>query len=286
MLVRSLPNEVNLVTRHSLPRTGESSQKRGKSSPRQEIVEAILRRHRDGLPLNCVAILHQERPLYNAVRRVFETWDDAIQAAGLDPSQVRRHRRWDRRAIILRILQLGAEGRPLNARSVQLAEATLANAALRWFRTWGDALKAAGVKPARWCQRVPTWTRHRVMVAIQSIYARGDAVNHAALGRNSVTRAATLLFGSWDNALRAAGLDPTHIRLYRQPWTPEGLLQEIQRKAGAGEPLNARDVSPYSLRRRGCIFFGSWDAALITAGLDPAKVRRSRSRGNRRRRQS
>jgi hypothetical protein len=119
---------------------------------------------------------------------------------------------------------------------------------------------------------------------IHATYARGGAVNHAALGRNSVTRAATLLFGSWDNALREAGLDPAQVRLYREPWTPVSLLEEIQRKARAGEPLNARDVSPYSLRRRGGIFFGSWDATLAAAGLDPAKVRKSKTRGNRRKR--
>jgi hypothetical protein len=42
---------------------------------------------------------------------------------------------------------------------------------------------------------------------------------------------------SWDDALRAAGLNPSAIRLHREPWTPDQVLQEIQRKAQAGEPL-------------------------------------------------
>jgi len=120
------------------------------------------------------------------------------------------------------------------------------------------------------------------VATIKAMHSRGDTVSHAALKRNSITGAARRLFGSWDAALRAAGLDPNVIRFSREPWTHEGVLQEIRRKARAGEPLNAKDVSPYSLRRRGRIFFGSWDAALAAAGLDPAKVRKNKSRGNRR----
>jgi len=244
-------------------------------------LKAILKRESDGLPLNRAAVLRQDRGLYNAICRTFRTWDDAIRSAGIDPARARRQRRWSRRAVVNRILELAAEGRPLNAGAVQRYEATLTNAATRWFPTWGDALKAAGIDPVRWYRRVPKWTPQRIIETIQSIHASGSPVSHAALKRNSVTQAASLLFGSWDDALRAAGLDPDQIRIHRKPWTPEEALREIRRKAEAGEPLNAKDVSPYSLRRRGRIFFGSWDAALAAAGLDPAKVRKNKSRGNR-----
>jgi len=177
---------------------------------------------------------------------------------------------------------LANEERPLNAHAVQRDEATLASAASRWFRSWDEALEAAGIDPTQWRRRVPTWNRKRIVQTIQRLHADGFKLNHAALKRNSVTRAATVLFGSWDNGLRAAGLDPDEIRLYRKPWTADEVLLEIQRKMRAGEALNARDVSPYSLRRRGRLFFGSWDAALAAAGLDPAEIRKSKTRGNRR----
>jgi hypothetical protein len=86
-----------------------------------------------------------------------------------------------------------------------------------------------------------------------------------------------LLLGSWDAALEAAGLDPDDIRVYRKPWTREEIILEIQRKHRQGEALNAKDVSPHSLRSRGTVFFGSWDAALTIAGLDPSKIRKKNS---------
>ena len=253
-----------------------------KIAGRREVLKAILKCEHDGLPLNRAALLREDRDLHNAILRTFPSWDHALRAAGIDPDRIRSHRRWSRQAVIQRILELASQGRPLNAGAVQKAEATLASAALRWFRCWNDALDAAGIDPARWSRRVPTWTRDRVIQAIQEIHSRGGTVSHAALRRNSVTRAATLLFGSWDAALRAAGLDPDEVRIYRKPWTSDEVMQEIQRKARMGAPLNAKNVSPYSLRCRGRIFFGSWDAALAAAGLDPAKVRKSKSRGNRR----
>ena len=258
------------------------SRERAKIAGRREVLKAILKREHDGLPLNRTALLREDRDLHNAILRTFPSWDHALRAAGIDPDRIRSHRRWSRQAVIQRILELASQGQPLNAGAVQKAEATLASAALRWFRCWNDALDAAGIDPTRWSRRVPTWTRDRVIQTIQEIHSRGDSVSHAALRRNSVTGAATLLFGSWDAALRAAGLDPVTIRLHREPWTPGTVVREIRRKAQAGEPLNARDVSPYSLRRRGRLFFGSWDAALAAAGLDPAKVRKSKTRGNRR----
>jgi hypothetical protein len=248
----------------------------------RDILKAILKREYDGLPLNRRALLRQDRELHNAILRAFRGWDHALRAAGIDPDRVRRQRRWSRRAIIEGILKLAGEGRPLNAAAVQKAEPNLASAALRWFHSWAEALDAAGIAPARWAKRVPSWTRERVIRTVQGIHAGGGSVSHAALRRNSVTRAATLLFGSWDAALRAAGLDPEAVRLHRTPWTPDEVVREIRRKARACEPLNAKAVSPYSLRRRGRVFFGSWDAALSAAGLDPAKVRKSKSRGNRR----
>ena len=258
-----------------------ASRRRASISSKGDVLKAILKREHDGLPLNRAAVLRQDRELHNAMLRIFDSWDHALRAAGIDPGHVRNHRKWSRQAVVRRILELAAEDRPLNAGAIQRSEATLASAAGRWFRCWDDALDAAGIDPAIWARRVPRWTKERILQTIQSIHRSGGAVSHAVLRRNSITQAAKLLFGSWDAALRAAGLDPNVIRVYRKPWTPEEVVQEIRRKARSGEPLNAKNVSPYSLRRRGRIFFGSWDAALAAAGLDPAKVRKNKSRGNR-----
>ena len=251
---------------------------------KSDVLKAILKREQDGLALNSTAVLRQDRVLHNAIRREFSSWDQAMRAAGIDPEGIRNHRRWSREAVVSRIRQLASQGKDLNSHAIQRSEATLISAASRLFLSWDEALECAGIDPEVWRRRVPTWTRERVIEAIQTIRASGGKVSHTALRRNSVSHAGCLLFCSWDDALRAAGLVPEQNRVRRRPWTPDEIVQEIQRKSRAGEPLNARDVSPHSLRSRGTEFFGSWDAALTAAGLDPARVRRSKTRGNRRRR--
>ncbi len=253
------------------------SSKRPPSSPgRERVLKSILAREADGLPLNHAAVLRDDRHLHAQILRLYGRWDDAIQAAGVDPRRIRRHRRWSQKAVIDRILQLDTLGLPLNAGAVQRNEATLASAASRWFRSWADALQAAGIDPELWRRRVPTWTRERVVAAIRQIRDEGGKLNHAAVGRSSLSRAAVDLFGCWDAALRAAGIDPDQVRVYRRPWTAQTLVTEIRRKHRAREPLNARDVSPNWIRRPACRLFGSWDAALAAAGLDPMTIRGKR----------
>jgi hypothetical protein len=244
-----------------------------------DVLKAFLARESLGLPLNHAAVLRNDRRLHAAALRIFGQWDLAMQACGINPSRVRRHRRWNRQRVIERIAELACLGRPLNVRAIQISESTLASAADRYFDSWTDALAAAGVNPSRWTLRVPTWTPKRVARTIQQMHRDGTPLNHAAVRRNSLSRAAVKLFGSWDAALREAGIDPETVRVYRSPWTAEELVAELRRKHESGEPLNARDVRPNHIRRPACRLFGSWDAAIAAAGLDPAAIRGNSRRG-------
>ena len=243
-----------------------------------DVLRILLARESRGLPLNSVAVLRDDRRLHAAALRLFGPWDRVIQACGIDPARVRRHRRWSRERIAERISELALLGRPLNYGAVAISEATLVSAAGRHFDSWTDALVAAGIDPSRWTLRVPTWTPDRVVQTIQQMYRDGQPINHFAVRGNSLSGAAVKLFGSWEAALREAGIDPADVRLYRKPWTAEELIAELRRKHHCGEPLNARDVRPNHIRRPACRLFGSWDAALIAAGLNPATIRRNRWR--------
>ena len=146
-------------------------------------------------------------------------------------------------------------------------------------------MRAARIDPSGWHKRAPTWTKESVIRTIQAVHDAGGPLNHAASQHKGLTRVAVRLFGSWDAALRAAGLVPETIRLRRRPWQPEEVVQEIRRKAEAAEPLHACGVSPCTLYRNGVAFFGSWDAALSAVGLDPAQIRKRKLRaGNKRQR--
>ena len=204
-----------------------------------------------------------------------------MRAAGIDPSRVRRQQYWSRQDVLNGIRKRAEQGRELRLCGGQRPSASLVDVAMRWFVSWDDACRAAGVSFDDPRRRVGCWTRSDMLRRVRKIHALGKNLNfngHPAPFR----RAAKILFGSWDTLLRSAGLDPDAIRLRRASWTSQSLLHEIQRKWHAGEPLNASAVKPESLRRVGSTLFGSWDAAIAAAGLDPARIRKCRWPVNRR----
>jgi hypothetical protein len=117
-----------------------------------------------------------------------------------------------------------------------------------------------------------------MIAAIQAARDYGQRLNSTAPLTTRLRTTATRLFGSWDAALAAAGVDPDRIRVHRRPWTADELVQEFQRKAAQGRRITLSGGIRYAARRA----FGSVDAAAEAAGIDPARIYR-RTRPQRRR---
>lgn len=103
-------------------------------------------------------------------------------------------------------------------------------------------------------------------------------------------------FGSWDKALLAAELDPFEIRRVNWSFDEKTLIKTIRHLNKKNLPLNIKslennkgnkisaelkrflgnDIPPTKLFLSGKKKFGSWDSALMAAGLNPKKVRRDR----------
>ncbi len=185
--------------------------------------------------------------------------------------QARAKRRWSRRRIIAGIRELGRLGRPLNLGAVARSDQCLADAALRIFGSWGIALGAAGIHVAD-VRLHESWSPELVVRRIQELEAAAKPLNSGAVQRSEdarLTAAAFAHFGSWDRALRAAGLDPEEIRKNDPPWTREGILEAIRRRHEAGLSIRSSTV----LREHGGLYnagrreFGTWSRAVEAAGI-------------------
>jgi hypothetical protein len=78
-------------------------------------------------------------------------------------------------------------------------------------------------------------------------------------------------FGSWREALRAAGIDPASVQRARQPWTRDEIIAELRRCARASKNEYRPDYSTEAFVKAARRLFGSWQAA-----LDAASVARER----------
>jgi hypothetical protein len=148
------------------------------------------------------------------------------------------------------------EHRPLN------------NAAMRHFRNWGNALRAAGIDPEKISGR-RTWTLERIATRIRQLDQEGIPLYYGSVYRHDsgLPQAAMKLLGSWDAALRFAGYDPEIVRKRRRPYTRDEIIALIRRRAARGLPIASYTVVPASAEVASRKLFGSWKAALRAAGV-------------------
>ena len=127
----------------------------------------------------------------------------------------------------------------------------------------------------------PLWTDEYALDRIVELRRRGFDMNcKAVFDKDRVFAQARKRFGSWDEALRRAGLDPVKIRrqVPFRDWTPRSVVNEIERRHRENLPLSAQQVEvgdhrDVELLWKGRCFFGSWEKAIRAAKIDYEEVR-------------
>lgn len=110
------------------------------------IIEGILMRQMAGEALHCFAAAHQVPRLYDAARRLFGSWRDALREAGIEPDTVRRRRRpYSKADIVAHLKRHAIAGR--KGRRASVHPESIVKAARRLFGSWPAALEAAGITP-------------------------------------------------------------------------------------------------------------------------------------------
>ena len=86
------------------------------------------------------------------------------------------------------------------------------------------------------------------------------------------------LFGSWDNALRAAGFAPDRVRSH-SVWTTQKIVQSIRQLRAKRQQLNANFMmkTHWRLFNAALRHYGKWGEALRAAGISPIATLSSRS---------
>jgi hypothetical protein len=126
--------------------------------------------------------------------------------------------------------------------------------------------------PPRAVHAQDSWDEERVVEDILDLHRAGQSLAFTR-APSKLVNAAKRYFGSWDNALFAAGLDPDEIRLRRRPYTHEQTIERIRELAREEPTMNFGELHKHpdgqALWRR----FGSIEASLRAAGLTEWPVR-------------
>lgn len=264
---------------------------------RETIIRHLLERQANKLPLT-VGGQGVGTSLYGAARRIFGSWRNALQAAGIAPQQVLTWERWSPAQILVMIRHLARRGCPLTTYQIERRYHNLVSAARRHFGSWTKAVLAAGVEPTK-LQRVVPWNPDRVIEAILTRALRNESLAARGVEPRSLLEAGQRFFGDWPAAVSAAGLDaaltvlpPRRSKPGRPPkvrdkrtkdartasrvWNKESVIAALQARVRAQRPMHlaaiARDDPRlYAALRR---HLGNWTEAMRAAGLDPDEYRR------------
>ncbi len=187
------------------------------------------------------------------------------------------HRKWNKDAIAVEILSMYESGENLNYSSVATNNLSLLRAATRYFGTWEDAVRFAGLDYDS-IRRYKSWSRERIVARVKELHAQNVDLSWRNVCLNvdpQLAAAATKKshFGSWREALEAAGLNYDDIRRYRE-WDDDRILDMVREFHRNGKELNAKsmeleDITLITAARRR---FDSWHKALTAAGLDYTKI--------------
>ncbi len=264
---------------------------------RECIIRQLLERESNGLSLT-VGRKGIESALHSAAQRIFGSWQNAIQAAGIAPREMPGGKRWSPAKILVAIRHMARRQRPLTTLQIERRHHNIVSAARRHFGSWNKAVVAAGVDPSK-LRRVVPWKPGLVIEAILTRALRNDSLSARQVEPRSLTAAGERFFGSWPAAVLAAGLDPavtarqskrqsvarvevrsrSEIKSNRghrkQRWNKDRVIALLHLRLQASKRMNGtalarEDPSLYDAMRR---YFGSWREAIRAAGLDPEAYR-------------
>jgi hypothetical protein len=187
---------------------------------------------------------------------------------------------WNEKRILRELRRLHKAEENLAYTHLARKNQSLLSAAAYHFGSYRDAIAAAGIDYRKVLRR-PRWTKQNIIALIKQ--ARRDVENlhwSAVTRRRDELKLAAFaslqrrLFGSWDRALTAAGLDADEVAAYRK-WDRNLICFELRSRRRENEPLNSAAVQQEdpSLHAAAVRYFGEYDAVLRRCGINPNRVK-------------
>ncbi len=191
---------------------------------------------------------------------------------------------WNKERIVKELRRRHKAGGELSYNAVARKAQSLVSAASYHFGSYRAAIEAAGMS-YKDVMRRPKWDKATIIKILKKARRDGEDLSWSAvtrrrdeLGRAAFASLQDRLFGRWDRALQAAGLDADELSAYRR-WSRDSIVFELRQRHQDGEAINsgAMQSEDAGLHAAAVRHFGSYDAGLRAARIDPDKVRRRRT---------
>jgi hypothetical protein len=166
----------------------------------EKITEKIRAMHQRHLPLYAKYVMDNHYKLFKAALRQFGSWPKALVASGVT-KKPRTKKLYRGRSSLLNALSDALE-----QHAVKNMPEALTLEATHYF----GSLEKAIATLKKQAKRLPGWNRQKIMTALSRMHRCKESLAYAKARREhmALVSAAEAHFGSWGEALYAAGIDP------------------------------------------------------------------------------
>ena len=138
---------------------------------------------------------------------------------------------WDKSEILKALRKLHKDGVDLSYNALATSHQSLVSASAYHFGSYRKAIEKAGIGYEQFVRR-PRWTKTAIISLIKDGKRQAQDLHWSAvtkrrddLGKAAFASLQPRLFGSWDRALTAAGLDADDVNRYRK-WNKDSIAFE------------------------------------------------------------
>ncbi|MBI4344748.1 MAG: hypothetical protein HY555_04095 [Euryarchaeota archaeon] len=258
---------------------------RRKKWSEENVIEEIIRLYNSGEHLSSNDLRKNYTGLLAVAIRYFGGWGRAIEAAGLDYTDIRKKSGykipgrkskgyWNKERIVGEIKDLQRKDEDLSDQSISIRRNDLRRAGIRHFGSWRKALESADVDYSKITKKkYKYWDKNSVKESIKKIYDVERGISYKDLRKNhrDLYSAAVTLFGDYKTAVESAGYEYHKVAIRKHKyWTKDRVLSEIKSLKKKGVDLSSSHmmVDHNDVYNAGKKLFGSWKLAIQNAGID------------------
>ncbi|WP_462411401.1 hypothetical protein [Neobacillus sp. Marseille-QA0830] len=179
------------------------------------VISDIKQLKKEDFDLSMSHVSKNNGDLYAAAQKYFGNWEEALKRAGISYEDFRKVQRWNKELVLEKLKTFSKKENP-NENNIRKKNPALMKAIRRYYGELKTALELIGIEydNIRLTKEKGYWSKEKVIQTIQEYHENDFPLNsmYAKKYYSGMYTTAGNLFGSWEKAVIASGINFNHVR--------------------------------------------------------------------------